>query len=125
MFTKIPAALEMSTSSISGHFIADSIARLARSEPPSQADPMTALPFVDMTERTSLKSRFISPGLVMTSAMPHTALNKTSLLAQKASDIFAPRPITSRSFSFGTTMSESTCADNSSSPASAARSRRS
>ena len=96
-------------SSSSGLDSAASTARLARSSPTALPMPIIAMPRAPMTVRTSAKSRLISPGRVIRSLMPSTAFCSTSLAALKAFIRLTEPPSTSLSFSFGITISESTC----------------
>ncbi len=91
----------------------------ARSMPLDAAEPIIAMPCSDITVRTSWKSTFTMPGLLMISAMPATALLSTSSAALKASSCVTSSPITSSSLSLRITISESTCGASSSRPCSA------
>ena len=77
-----------------------------------------------ITVRTSAKSTLISPGRVISSAMPCTAPSSTSFAARNASRSVTRPPSTLSSFSFGTVISESTYSDNSLMPSSASSARR-
>ncbi len=91
----------------------------ARSMPLATAEPIIAMPCSDITVRTSWKSTFTSPGLLMISAMPATALFSTSSAALNASSWVTSSPSTSSSRSFRITMRESTCGARFSIPSSA------
>jgi hypothetical protein len=81
--------------------------------------PIIALPGSPITVRTSSKSTLTWPGTLMISAMPPTAFFSTSLACAKASSWVMSSPSTSSSFSFSTTISESTLASSSDRPLSA------
>src|SRR5712691_3178049 len=102
-----------------GQAIACSAAMRARSMPLATAEPIIAMPCSDMTVRTSWKSTFTSPGRLMISAIPATALLSTSSAALKASSCVTSSPSTSSSLSLRITISESTCGASSSRPCSA------
>ena len=80
-----------------------------------------ALPCSLMTVFTSSKSTLIKPCSLMISAIPATALCKTSSAVLNALSISASSPITWNSFSFSTTINESTCFSSSKAPSSAIR----
>ena len=77
------------------------------------------MPISLITVRTSAKSTLTKPGQLIISAIPETALCSTSFAARKASKKGTSSPNTSMSFSFGITIKESTCCDNSSKPSAA------
>ena len=81
------------------------------------------MPVSDITVRTSAKSTLMSPGRVMSSAMPCTAPCSTVLAALNASSSVVLLPSTASSFWFGMVISESTYFDSSSMPWSATRER--
>ena len=81
MLTSTPRAPARFTSSSSGLFTAACAERRARSMPDAVAEPIIAMPTSPMTVRTSAKSTFTSPGLLITSAMPDTAPCSTSFAA--------------------------------------------
>ena len=112
----MPRAPSKLTSSRSGLRIAASAASRARSGPLACPVPIIAMPISDMTVFTSAKSTLIIPGFMMRSAMPFTAPSSTSLAALNASKSEASLPSTSRSFSLGMVMSESTCSLSASMP---------
>ncbi len=70
---------------------------------------------------TSAKSTLTRPGTLMISAMPATALCRTSSARRNASSSVASSSITSNSFSLSTTISESTWVIRLSMPSSAMR----
>ena len=119
IFTSIPRAPSRFTSSNNGDLIADSEASRALSSPLANPVPIIAMPISDMTVLTSAKSTLIVPGCMIKSAIPFTAPNNTLLAALNASSREASLPSTSKSFSFGMVISESTCSDNSAMPFSA------
>ena len=119
MFTSRPLAPLRSMSSKSGLLIDRSAASRARPSPVAVPVPIMAEPISDMTVFTSAKSTLIIPGRMMRSAIPCTAPNNTSLASLNASSRLVLLPITSRSFSLGTVISESTCCSNSFRPSSA------
>ena len=119
MLTKTPRAPDRSTPSNKGDATAASAAKRARSIPETVAVPIMALPCSPMTVFTSSKSTLINPWTLMISAIPETALCKTSSAQAKALSNSASSPMTSNSFSFSTTMRESTYASNSCAPSSA------
>ena len=108
IFTSIPFALFKFTSSRSGHAIAALEEINARSDPSAYPEPIIAIPISLITVFTSAKSTFIRPGLLMISAMPATALKRTSLAAPNASMNVTSSPSTPINFSFGITINEST-----------------
>ncbi len=83
-----------------------------------------AIPISAITVRTSAKSTFMTPGLVMSSEMPCTAFRSTSLAAAKASISVTVSSRTVSSFWLGMMIRESTCSDSSWIPSSAYRARR-
>ena len=109
MLTKIPRAPERSTSSSNGERIAISAAFAARFSPVAVPVPIIALPISLMTVRTSAKSTLIIPGRIIRSAIPRTAPCNTLFASANAVINDAFFPSTGRSFSFGTTIRESTC----------------
>ena len=108
-----------STSSSNGERIADSAASLARPSPLALPLPIMAIPISDITVRTSAKSTLIIPGLIIRSAIPCTAPDKTSSTDPNASSngVFSPRIVSN--FSLGIVISESTCWESSTIPSSA------
>ena len=84
--------------------------------------PSRAVPAPAITERTSAKSTFTKPGLVMMSLMPLTPIRNTSSAARKASCRGAPA-MASRRRSLGITIKVSTLSANRAMPSSAWRSR--
>ncbi len=80
----------------------------ARSSPDPTPMPMSAEPAPVMIERTSAKSRLMSPGVVMSDVIPSTPWNRTWSAIRKASTIGVVGSDTWSSRSFGTTMSVST-----------------
>ncbi len=66
------------------------------------------MPISDMIVRTSAKSTLISPGRVISSAMPLTAPRSTSFADLKALSRVSSLPSTESSFSLGMVISEST-----------------
>ena len=116
IFTRMPRAPSRLTSSSSGLRIAASAASLARSGPDACPVPIIAIPISDITVFTSAKSTLIIPGFMMRSAIPLTAPRSTSLAALNASKSDASFPKTSRSFSLGMVISESTCSLSASMP---------
>ena len=76
---------------------------------------------VCMIVRTSAKSRLIRPGIVMRSVMPWTPWRRTSSASRNASRMLVRRSTIASSFSFGITMSVSTCSRRRSMPSSAWR----
>ena len=123
MFTKIPRAPDRSTPSSKGLRTACSAAMRARSGPLAVAVPIMALPCSPITVFTSSKSTFTSPSTLIISAMPATALLRTSSAAAKASSWVMSSPRTSSSFSLRMTIRQSTLPCSSSRPCSAARMR--
>ena len=119
MFTNTPRAPERSTPSNSGDATAASAAKRARSIPDTVAVPIMALPCSLITVFTSSKSTLIKPCSLMISAIPDTALCKTSSAHANALSNSASSPITSNNFSLRTTISESTCFSSSCAPSSA------
>src|SRR5262245_7258564 len=119
MLTSTPRAPARFTPSSSGQAIACSAAMRARSMPLAMAEPIIAMPCSDITVRTSWKSTLTRPGLLMISAMPATALLRTSSAARNASSCVTSSPSTSSSLSLRITISESTCGPSSSMPRSA------
>ena len=83
-----------------------------------------ALPCSPITVFTSSKSTLTSPSTLIISAIPATALFKTSSAAANASICVMSSPKTSSSFSLSTIIRESTRPSSSESPCSAAFSRR-
>ncbi len=124
MFTRMPRAPERSTPSSNGLRTACSAAMRARSGPEAVAVPIMALPCSPITVFTSSKSTLTRPSTLMISAMPATALCRTSSAAPKASFCVTSSPSTSSSFSLRITMSESTLPSSSARPCSAAFIRR-
>ena len=123
ILTKIPLAPVKSTSSSSGLEIAASAASCARSGPDADAVPIIAVPIADITVLTSAKSTLIKPERVISSAIPCTAPNNTSLALAKASRSVVPFPKTLSNLLLGIVISESTISDNSLMPCSAAAAR--
>ena len=80
----------------------------ARSSPDPTPMPMSAEPAPVMIERTSAKSRLMSPGVVMSDVIPSTPWNRTWSAIRKASTMGVVGSDTWSSRSFGTTMSVST-----------------
>ena len=121
MLTNTPRAPVKSISSSNGERIADSAASLARSSPLALPLPIMAIPISDITVRTSAKSTLIIPGLIMRSAIPCTAPDKTSSTEPNASSkgVFSPRMVSN--FSLGIVINESTYWDSSTMPSSAIR----
>ena len=119
IFTKTPRALAKLTSSNNGLATACSAAIRARSGPEAVAEPIIAIPISLITVRTSAKSTLTIPGILITSAMPETALCNTSLAARNASKNGTSSPNTSISFSLGMIIRESTCCESSSNPSAA------
>ena len=78
-----------------------------------------ALPCSPITVLTSSKSTLMRPCTLIISAIPETALCKTSSAQAKALSNSASSPMTSNNFSFKTTIKESTCCSNSDAPSSA------
>ena len=117
--TNTPLAPDRSIPSSNGQATACSAAIRARSGPLATAVPIMALPGSPITVRTSSKSTLTLPYSLMISAMPPTAFFNTSLAWAKASSCVTSSPNTSSSFSFNTTISESTLASNSAKPRSA------
>ena len=115
----MPRAPFRSTSSSSGDRMAASAASRARLSPAAAPVPIIAMPISDITVRTSAKSTLIIPGRMIRSAMPWTAPSSTSFAAANASSTLVFSPSTSKSFSFGIVISESTCAASSLMPCSA------
>ena len=105
--------------SSSGEATACSAAMRARSTPAALAEPIIAMPISLITVRTSSKSTLTSPGKLMISAMPPTALRSTLSAALKASSIDTSSPSTSINLSLRMTISESTFCCSSVIPASA------
>ena len=108
IFTSIPFALLRLTSSNKGHATADFAAISALSDPSAKPDPIIAIPISLITVLTSAKSTLIIPGLFIISAMPKTALYKTSLAAPNASTKVTSSPRTPINFSLGIVIKEST-----------------
>ena len=117
--TKTPLAPDISTPSSKGQATACSAAIRARSGPLAAAVPIMALPVSLITVRTSAKSTLTKASTLMISAMPPTEFFNTSLANANASSWLASSPNTSNSFSFNTTINESTLASSSARPASA------
>ena len=117
MLTSTPRAPARLTSSSSGLRTAACAAERARSGPLAEAEPIIAMPTSPITVRTSAKSTFTRPGLLITSAMPDTAPCSTSLAAAYASSTETSSPSTAISLSFGMMISESTRFASSSIPA--------
>ena len=74
-----PFASFTSILSNNGLSIACWVASSARSMPSAIPLPIIVEPAFDITLLTSAKSKFISPGFVISSAIPLTALSKTIL----------------------------------------------
>ena len=105
MLIKAPLALEMSMSNngLLNASCTDSIALSPDSDSPI---PIIAIPEPFMIELMSAKSKLISPGLVMSSVIPLTALPKISSEAMKA--LFKGRlGATSNNLSLGITITVS------------------
>ena len=117
--TNTPLAPDISTPSSNGQATACSAAMRARSGPLAAAVPIMALPVSLITVRTSAKSTLTKASTLMISAMPPTEFFNTSLANANASSWLASSPNTSKSFSFKTTIKESTLASNSAKPDSA------
>ncbi len=98
-------------------------ASAARFSPAAAPMPISAVPVLRMTVRTSAKSRLIRPGTVIRSVMPCTPCRSTSSATRKASMIGVDGLTTCSSRSFGITSSVSTLADSSSMPSSACSAR--
>ena len=119
ILTKTPLAPVKSISSSSGLQMADLAASSALFSPRPEPDPIIAIPFSDITVRTSAKSTLILPLHVINSATPCTAPNNTSFAALNASSKLISLPSSLKSFSFGMVIKESTYCVNSSIPLSA------
>jgi cell division protein FtsZ len=74
---------------------------------------------MDFADVKAVMSILMRPGLIIKSAIPFTAPRRTSFAAPNAVSRFADLPKTSRSFSFGTVISESTLSLSSFKPSSA------
>ena len=122
-FTNMPLAPARLTSSSNGLDMADSAALRARSSPEARPAPIMAIPISPITVRTSAKSTFIRPGEVISSAMPCTACNNTSLAVRKASINEISWSSTLNRRWFGIIIKESTYCPNSLMPCVATRSR--
>ena len=113
-----PLAPSMRADSSSGLLMAAMAASEARERPEPTPMPSRAVPAEAITERTSAKSTFTRPGLVMMSLMPFTPLRSTSSAVRKASCSGAPE-MASRSRSLGITIKVSTCSARRAMPSSA------
>ena len=78
MLIRMPVAPSICTSSRSGLSTAARAATIARVSPVAVPVPIRATPMLLMIVRTSAKSTLISPGMVIRSEMPCTALSRTS-----------------------------------------------
>src|SRR3989337_2273214 len=112
ILTNTPLAPLKSTSSKSGLEIAAWAALRARPSPRAFAVPIIAMPISDITVRTSAKSTLINPGLVINSAIPWTAPNKTLLAALNACNKLIFLPKTGSNLLLGIVINESTLAVN-------------
>ena len=97
---RTPRAPSIEVSS-SGLLIAAWAARMARSSPLATPMPINADPASCMIVRTSAKSRLMSPGTVIRSAMPCTPCRRTSSARRKASTTVAARSMICSSRSLG------------------------
>jgi len=104
---------------VSGEEIALCAASSARCSPLAMPVPISAMPIPVMMVRTSAKSTFTSPGMVMRSLMPCTAWRSTSSAMRKASKRGVPRSTKLSSRSLGMVMRVSTQLRSSSTPRSA------
>ena len=95
--------------SSSGLEIAFLAASAARFSPLAAPMPIRAEPASCMIVRTSAKSRLIRPGIVIRSVMPWTPWRSTLSASRKASRMLVRRSTIASSFSFGITISVSTC----------------
>ena len=123
MLNRTPRAPSMETSS-SGLVIAVCAALLARCSPTPQPMDIHAGPEFCMMDCTSAKSRLISPGTVISSAMDCTPIRRTSSAMRKAfcAVISSSHIICRRSF--GITSRVSTCSLRRLMPSSAESARR-
>src|ERR1700722_19745159 len=94
-------------SSRSGEETAASAAIRARPSPLAAPEPIIAMPVSAITVRTSAKSTLMSPGRVMSSAMPCTAPCRTWFADFNASRSVVSGPSTVSSFWFGMVIRES------------------
>ena len=109
--------------SSSGLEIAFLAASAARCSPAASPMPIRAEPASCMIVRTSAKSRLIRPGVVIRSVMPCTPWRRTLSASRNASRMLVRRSTTASSFSFGITISVSTCSRRRSMPSTAWRMR--
>mmetsp|Transcript_18119 Transcript_18119/g.24855 ORF Transcript_18119/g.24855 Transcript_18119/m.24855 type:complete len:230 (+) Transcript_18119:697-1386(+) len=107
MLKMMPLALEMGKSS-SGEEIAAMAASIARVLPLPWPMPISAVPALPIMDRTSAKSTFTSPGLMMISEMPTTPCRRMSSATRKASVSGVFSGTISSSLSLDTTMRVST-----------------
>ena len=117
-----PRAPSIRADSSSGLVMAAWAASVARDRPEPTPMPSRAVPASAITERTSAKSTFTRPGLVMMSVMPFTPIRSTSSAARKASCRGAPAMASLRR-SLGITIRVSTCSASRAMPSSAWRCR--
>mmetsp|Transcript_7041 Transcript_7041/g.17479 ORF Transcript_7041/g.17479 Transcript_7041/m.17479 type:complete len:269 (-) Transcript_7041:349-1155(-) len=92
-----------------GEDMAATAASVARVRPTPVPTPIRAVPASFMTARTSAKSTFTSPVLMMISEIPTTPCRRMSSATRKASVTGVFSGTILRSLSFDTTMSVSTC----------------
>ena len=124
MLIRQPLAPSTEASSSRGDDMAPCAASRARLSPDATPVPITAMPWPHMIARTSPKSAFTSPGIVIRSLMPCTDCRRTSSAVTKASASDVPRSTKLSSRSFGIAITVSTALCSSSSPRSASIIRR-
>mmetsp|Transcript_15285 Transcript_15285/g.26205 ORF Transcript_15285/g.26205 Transcript_15285/m.26205 type:complete len:289 (+) Transcript_15285:280-1146(+) len=108
MLTTTPEARARGNSS-NGEATAISAASWARDFPDETPTPNSAEPASSRTDRTSAKSTFTRPGMVMMSEMPWTPWRRTSSARRKASWTGVESETSFISLSFEITMIASTC----------------
>ena len=123
MFISTPRAPAIDVSR-SGLAIAAWAAAVARPSPLADPIPISAEPASAMIVRTSAKSRLMSPGTVIRSAIPCTPWRSTSSATRNASTTVAALSTTASSRSFGIVITVFTRCRRSRMPSSAAPERR-
>ena len=119
IFITTPVAPSIEENSNRGEEMAVKAASRARDLPVPVPIPIIAEPASAITDRTSAKSTFTKPGMVIMSVMPCTPWRNTSSASWKASCTGVCSVMTDRSLSLGITMRASTRDRRASIPSSA------